>query len=374
MLFAVLPGVPAADVVDAVWMRRYAQPGYCHDEATAMSVDAAGNVYVTGSSQRFEQGPEDFATVKHNSAGVQQWAERFAGPGNSVPSAIAVDGAGNAAVCGYVDGGATSNDWTAIGYSPAGARRFVTSRTSPGGNPDEANSIVADPRGNYYVAGRHNFLRGMDDATVVKYNSVGAEQWLVHYDGPLSGEGAVAICRDATGDLYATGWSVNLQDNADVLTMKVSAAGSLVWTKRYTAPEGGNDLGLRIAHGANGRVYAVGSSHENGSGLDMLVLCLDAIPPGVEEQSPRPQAPSFKLEPTVVRGVLNVRPGTRSGLSDNPVMSRAVLVDASDRKLLTLRPGPNDVRHLAPGVYFIRPTWSSAGRELPAICRAVIAQ
>jgi hypothetical protein len=35
-------------------------------------------------------------------------------------------------------------------------------------------------------------------------------------------------------------------------------------------------------------------------------------------------------------------------------MSRATLLDATGRGVMSLRPGPNDVRALAPGVYFVR--------------------
>ena len=76
---------------------------------------------------------------------------------------------------------------------------------------------------------------------------------------------------------------------------------------------------------------------------------------GVEE-SHKEQAPSRKLEPTIVRGVL-VMPGlgTRSELPErNSVMSRAALLDIGGRKVLDLHPGANDVRALAPGVYFVR--------------------
>ncbi|MBN2464098.1 T9SS type A sorting domain-containing protein, partial [candidate division WOR-3 bacterium] len=60
--------------------------------------------------------------------------------------------------------------------------------------------------------------------------------------------------------------------------------------------------------------------------------------------------------PTIVRGTLMLSPlGTRSGLSDNPVMSRAALLDAAGRKLLDLKPGANDVSRLAPGVYYVVP-------------------
>jgi aminopeptidase N len=57
--------------------------------------------------------------------------------------------------------------------------------------------------------------------------------------------------------------------------------------------------------------------------------------------------------PTIIRGVLCLPGfGARSGLSDNPVMFRAALLDATGRKVLDLRAGANDVSHLSPGVYF----------------------
>jgi hypothetical protein len=324
---ALLPVLASADV-GTVWMRTYAQTGYCDDEATAMFVDRAGNVYVAGSSERTETGPKDYAVVKYNSAGVQQWAARFSSIGNSIPSAIVADGAGNVyvtgasestgtysdiltvkynaagveqwhdryssagdcidqgrsvcidssgnvAVCGVTSSVATSYDWVVIGYAPGGARRFVTPRTSAGGNPDEANCIIADPQGNYYVAGRFWFggTTKADDAAVAKYNSAGAEQWTVNYDGPLSGDGAVALCRNAAGVFYATGWSTGPSDNADVLTMKVSAAGSLVWTKRYAAPENGSDYGMRIAVDATGNARVLGRVQiGSGGSYDIVTL------------------------------------------------------------------------------------------------------
>jgi len=58
---------------------------------------------------------------------------------------------------------------------------------------------------------------------------------------------------------------------------------------------------------------------------------------------------------TVIRGVLFLAGfGTRSELPGNSVMSRAVLLDVSGRKVLDLHTGANDVRRLSPGVYFVR--------------------
>ena len=67
--------------------------------------------------------------------------------------------------------------------------------------------------------------------------------------------------------------------------------------------------------------------------------------PGIEE-TPSAEAPTTKCLPTIVRGVLRV-----------PVSSftiHASLFDVTGRQVMALRPGPNDVSRLSPGVYFVR--------------------
>ncbi len=67
---------------------------------------------------------------------------------------------------------------------------------------------------------------------------------------------------------------------------------------------------------------------------------------GIEEN--RTQAASRESRPTVVRGVLFLPEAS----SREP--QAASLLDAAGRELLQLHSGPNDVRRLAPGIYFLR--------------------
>jgi hypothetical protein len=67
--------------------------------------------------------------------------------------------------------------------------------------------------------------------------------------------------------------------------------------------------------------------------------------------------------PTVIRGVLWLAPAS----SHKPRASS--LLDVSGRNVLDLKPGANDVRTLAPGVYFVR----AVSRELSAVsCSKVV--
>ena len=89
-----------------LWEKRYKGPGNGADGATAMAVDAAGNVYVTGESGGVGSGL-DYATLKYDASGNLLWEKRYNGPGNASDraTAIAVDAAGNVYVTGYSDGG-----------------------------------------------------------------------------------------------------------------------------------------------------------------------------------------------------------------------------------------------------------------------------
>jgi hypothetical protein len=75
--------------------------------------------------------------------------------------------------------------------------------------------------------------------------------------------------------------------------------------------------------------------------------------PGIEE-SFKPQATDSRPAPTIIRGVLFMHEASSCKLQ------AASLLDISGRKVLDLKPGANDVRALAPGVYFVREAQAQA--------------
>ncbi len=80
----------------------------------------------------------DYATIKYNSSGVQQWIARYNGPGNysDYASSIAVDGSGNVYVTGRVLVAATDIDYATIKYNSSGVQQWVTRYNGPGNGYD----------------------------------------------------------------------------------------------------------------------------------------------------------------------------------------------------------------------------------------------
>src|ERR1700755_2357992 len=78
---------------------------------------------------------------------------------------------------------------------------------SPINNSDVAYAMVADGSGNTYVTGA-SFTGANYDIVTIKYNSLGAQQWLVSYNGPTNASDVPsAITIDASGNIYIAGTS-----------------------------------------------------------------------------------------------------------------------------------------------------------------------
>ena len=87
-----------------------------------MAVDSAGNVYVTGESIRSGISNFDYATVKYDASGNQQWVALLNGVNNSrdIPSGLALDFQGNIYVTGMITVAGINSDYATVKYNPGG--------------------------------------------------------------------------------------------------------------------------------------------------------------------------------------------------------------------------------------------------------------
>ena len=96
-----IPSEPYGGVQQA-WVARYNGTGNLDDVAEAVVIDNSGNVYVAGDSEGSGTG-SDYVTIKYDSAGQQQWVARYDGPAHDFDEAdaIVLDQAGNVYATGF---------------------------------------------------------------------------------------------------------------------------------------------------------------------------------------------------------------------------------------------------------------------------------
>ncbi len=171
------------------WTRTFGGTGY--DSGNSISVDSAGNVYVTGcfshtvnfdstggTDNKTSKGSNEIFITKYNSNGSYGWTKTFGGTSDDRGRGISIDSEGNIYVTGSFNGtvnfdstGGTDSK-TSKGYDDI----FITKYNSDGGygwtrtfggtGYDRGRNISVDSVGNVYVTGSFN--------DTVNFDSTGA--------------------------------------------------------------------------------------------------------------------------------------------------------------------------------------------------------
>jgi len=263
-----------------LWEDTFDGPEHLWDVASAVAVDAAGNVIVTGGSQGAYSGPHDnydFLTIKYAPLGTRLWTRRTGGAsgGTDVALALAVDAAGDVIVTGEsYDLDVFAYDFLTVKYSGAsGVPVWSRMYASPVGGDDIPAALAVDGAGDAVVVGMvQGAYNGNSDFYVVKYAGVdGALLWDASYDGPFGGaDAACGVALDQAGNAFVTGVASVLHGlslNLDFCTRAYDAdTGTLLWSRLYNGPDNLADdmetlfMGAKIATTPDGGVVIAGHS------------------------------------------------------------------------------------------------------------------
>ena len=250
------------------WVARYNGPGNSFEDVTSMAVDDSGNVYITGQSGGIGTS-SDYATIKYNSLGVEQWVARYNGPQNTTDESksIALDKSGNVYVTGNSAGDGTALDYATIKYNPSGVEQWVSRYNGPQNSTDQSKCISVDNSGNVYVTGYSQSGQNGYDIATIKYDSAGDSVWVEIFNTPEIGSAdyANSLVIDTLGNVYVSGWRriPSGSTNLDYLTIKYNSTGLLLWAADYDGPANSNEVPNAIAVDGNGNVYVTGNSQNS---------------------------------------------------------------------------------------------------------------
>jgi hypothetical protein len=177
-----------------------------NEGVTAMVLDGNANAYLTG--RRIKNFPNVvYQTYKLDGSGTKTWEAAYFGltSGYHKANAIAVDTNGNTYVTGQSSGNGTGQDWATIKYDSDGTQQWVIRYDGPAHGNDEAVAIAVDNCGGVYVTGWQTVPGGGTEIVTIKYAEAGVIQ--------AQPGGAMRVQFPAApGQSYSFLWSSNLLD------------------------------------------------------------------------------------------------------------------------------------------------------------------
>jgi hypothetical protein len=147
-------------------------------------------------------------------------------------------------------------------------------------NNEESLHVAPTSDGGYVLAGRsYSFGAGNEDAYLVKTDRDGNLQWSKVYGTPKI-ERAYSVRQTSDGGYILAGTSFDYQNtpvevnNYEILLIKVTGAGDLVWAKRYDALS--DEYGYDVEQTSDGGYIVTGRAQSNALGFfDLLLMKTD---------------------------------------------------------------------------------------------------
>jgi hypothetical protein len=142
-------------------------PSSLNDVARAVGCDASGNIFVAGYSTSSTLGRE-LTILKLNSSGVLQYSVTSGFSGDDEAADLTVDASGNVYVTGYKTNSSGNKDYYTAKYSSTLSKTWEVSADGLLLN-DEATNIALDSLDNLIVAGSQETSPGVSEYVTYKY-------------------------------------------------------------------------------------------------------------------------------------------------------------------------------------------------------------
>ncbi|MBN2723740.1 MAG: SBBP repeat-containing protein [Deltaproteobacteria bacterium] len=250
-----------------------------YTEATAITTDSSGNIYVTGntSGNLFSQtnsGGSDIFIAKYLPSLVISESKLYGSDGGDYPTAIYKGILTNSVtITGYTDGEMQTgvqfgnDDIFVMRLNSDFLTQFWVKQFGSDSN-DRALAMATDSGDNMYISGAtqgdmDGFNAGTDDIFVMKVDVSGNQDWVKQIGSTQPDEGS-SIGVDSSGNVYVGGFTMGILDghlnigDADIILIKLSSVGEILNSGHWGSTS--DDICTSLVIGPDQKVYLAGQT------------------------------------------------------------------------------------------------------------------
>jgi uncharacterized delta-60 repeat protein len=259
-----------------LWHSVYNGPANEDDFGTSVKLDREGNTYVAGYS-RTGRRKSNYIVVKYDGAGRQAWAQTYGlrGDGDSRAAGLTITPSGSICVSGYSPGAHGLGDIVTVAYNDAGKMLWNHRYDGSAHGDDRPSAVSSTPHSNLVVVGASegDSGSGKDFVTFV-LSPQGKQLWAARANGPGDGDDVpAALAVDSADNIVVTGYSLGVGTGSDMLTIKYRSDGTELWSQRYNGVANDVDRAAAVGTDSDGNVYISGSSWGGkDSGFDFVTV------------------------------------------------------------------------------------------------------
>ncbi|MFX0083751.1 MAG: SBBP repeat-containing protein [Candidatus Hodarchaeota archaeon] len=253
------------------WSRTWG--GDQSDAGYEVAVDSSDNIYLAGWTYSYGLGYQSMALLKYDDSGSLLWNITWGGSGYDSCYGVVVDSLDNVYIVGYTGSfGAGGDDMVIVKYNSIGLQQW--NRTWGGSailKAETAWGVAVDSLNNVYIAGyTENFGVGEEDLVLLKYDDSGVQIWNRTWGGGLSERG-YSVVVDTFNNIYVSGSTFSFgAGDEDILLVKYDHSGKQLWNRTWGG--GLSDSGSEVAVDSFNNVYISGTTESFGAGNEDMVL------------------------------------------------------------------------------------------------------
>jgi len=257
------------------WSRQYAGSTGEGAAGEGVAVDADGNIYVAGSAV-VPNRASDALVIKYDSAGALAWTRTFGRTGlfthDGFNRITRLPSGGVVASGVFGSNSAAGTDGAVVALSADGDTLWAD-ELDVAAEDDFFGALAVAPDGTVTTGGSSEFAPNDHDALIVRYAPDGARLWYTLFAGDGNGaDGIGDLAVDSQGNAYATGVLEPFTGADFFLTLRLDAAGGVVWSQQYGGPLDGGSRAVAIGLAGESDVVVAGRSLGSGTGMDAVTI------------------------------------------------------------------------------------------------------